>query len=218
MAKKKAAKKVGGKKTEAPKVIAASKLNTEQAMAELAQLSKEVDFQGADFTTMSLADLRKAVSMGRQALKAPAPEAPATPAVGAAAEANTGDEPVDPGAGAPQAPTNAGDSVDIVSGDAPNTRYIRTFSKEVHGDDFKKLAENYVAKHKGGIVPSKSVKAVRVRWEEVERGPEGQILNDGRMVPKNETFAVASQEAKEDALALAARKGGSVFVFEGKVK
>lgn len=212
--KKKAAKKVGGKKgAEAPKVIAASKLNTEQAQAELAELSKELDFQGADFSKMSLADLRKTVSEGRKALKT----LPAAPAVGGDAPVAAEAEPVDPGAGKPEAPVK-GDSVDIINGAIPNVRYIRTFSQAVHGDDFKALAEAFVAKHGGRIVASNTVKAVRVRWEEIERDNDGKILNDGRLVAKSETFAVSSQEAKEDALATAATKGGSVFVFEGKVK
>ena len=51
------------------------------------------------------------------------------------------------------------DSVDVVRGD----EFIRTFSKEVHGEDWKKLAEEFVSKDvRRSLVPP--VAAVVVEW------------------------------------------------------
>jgi len=199
MAKKKtAAKKVGSKKAAAAatKPIKASALNTEQALAELEVLSKELDFGDAKFSEMTLPELRKAVAEGRKALAGGTvgAEAAAAPAAEAAEQADV-----------------KGDSVDIVKGSQPNLKYIRTFSKAVHGAEFQELAKAFVGKHGGSIVASSTVKAVRVRWEETDK-------DGGKTIEKAEVFPVSSQEAKEDALAMAALKGGQVFVHEGKVK
>lgn len=55
------------------------------------------------------------------------------------------------------------DSVDIVKNDV---EYIRTYSKAVHGEDWKKLAKQFCEKFpKCKLVPSESVKSILVEYK-----------------------------------------------------
>lgn len=65
------------------------------------------------------------------------------------------------------------EEVDVVRGE----EYIRTFSKEVHGEDWKKLAEEFVAKDSKGqrsLVPP--VAEVFVEWREERKSDAGISL------------------------------------------
>lgn len=193
--KKKVSTKVAAAKPAGPK--AASKLNKDEALAELAVLGKELEFTNADGSPReytdadSLADLRKAVADGRKAL--------AAPAVGAAEE--EGDEPE-----APATPAKPGDSVDVIAKAGSDKRYVRTFNAELHGDDFLEVAKEFVAKQGGEIVPSASIKGLKVRWEEKDE-------DTGVVTPRYEFFRGTGHNVKNEALGLARTNLGSCNVM-----
>ncbi len=201
MTKKKAAggkKKVtvAGAKTEKKKVVVAPKvddittkpvaeLSVDEALSEIARMSTELDFDKAYTAEDGLETLQAAVAEGRKAL-----------AIDDSAAAGTTKN---------DAPEE--DSVDIVSGSTPNQKYIRTYCLEVHGEDFLDLANQFVSKHPGmGIVPSSSIKGVKVRWEEKDAEEEG------RVTPKSTIMKGTGYEVKADALAKANEVGGQVLV------
>ena len=66
---------------------------------------------------------------------------------------------------APEAPKGAV-SLDVITGE----NYIRTYSKAVHGADFKAIAEGFAGKKAGRtLVDSASVKKLEVSWREKQK-------------------------------------------------
>lgn len=210
MAKKKAKKKAAAVAAKTDGVIALKKLTKEQALAELKEQGKELEFDRVFTEDDSLEVLRKAVSEGRKAL------AETAPAVGAEVETPEGDEPEEEVEEEEEEGDEvSGDSVDIVKGEGVNTRYIRTFCKSEHGKDFAKLAKEFCDKHNGKldkkaakhrIMPSAKIGSLTVRWEEEDKKQEGKVVEKTKVV-KGASFGV-----KLEALSLANERGGQCLV------
>ena len=71
-------------------------------------------------------------------------------------------------------------SVDVLD---PNGEYIRTYSKKVHGADFKKLAEGFVSKVAGRklIKSASKVKEVEAAEEEDEAKATEEELEEAEV-------------------------------------
>ena len=71
-------------------------------------------------------------------------------------------------------------SVDVLD---PNGEYIRTYSKKVHGADFKKLAEGFVSKVEGRklIKSASKVKEVEAAKEEDEAKATEEELEEAEV-------------------------------------
>jgi hypothetical protein len=137
--------------------------------------------------------------------KAPEKDADARPFVGDAVDIP---EEVDP---------DEVDAFDIVN----NNLYVRTYSRAVHGDDFKALAEQFCTKKPKlgayAMVPSSQITHLEVRYRErtdadlppeqgqPKRTPVGPIVN------KTVRF-----DDKDEALAFGHAKKGSVVVPKKK--
>lgn len=168
------AAKTAAKKAATPKVKdeAAEK---EQLLARIGEMKAELDFDREYTMEDSLEDLRAAVADGEKALKD---------------ESGEGDEPE---VHEDKKDLEDADSVDVVSGPTENRKYVRTFTAERHGDDFMEVAKEFVAKHGGELVPSSSVKGLKVRWEQKDE-------ETGVVAPKFEFFRGTSHEVKQEAL------------------
>lgn len=84
----------------------------------------------------------------------------------------------------PKAKAPKGEFVDIVSGE----EYIRTYSKEVHGDDFLKLAEsfaNQASKRERKMLDAGEIKSLRVSFRVQDKKPGD---NQGAWIPMSQDF------------------------------
>lgn len=64
------------------------------------------------------------------------------------------------------APKKAADSVDIIKGN----EYVRTYTREIHGDDFMDAAREYVEGHKGSaMADSDSITGVNVVYRAIDK-------------------------------------------------
>ena len=113
-----------------------------------------------------------------------------------------------------QAKTAEIDAYDILVGE----KYVRTYSQEVHGDDFKALAEGFITKKfKGGaysMVPSHTIAEVEVRYREKEDAelPLDKQNPDKPFIDKSRKFG-----DKEAALSFKSNKyGASIVVVKKK--
>lgn len=157
----------------------------EKLLAEIVEMSSEVDFGRTFSAEDTLEVIEAAVAEGRKALKV--------------------EEDVKPSA------TKKETSLDIIKGEAVNgSRYVRTFCAAVHGEEYEALAKGFAAKHGGSVVPSSSVTALRVRWEENDKA------NDGRLTEKTKDFVGVGATAKEEAVAFARGVLGAVLVLVPK--
>lgn len=105
-------------------------------------------------------------------------------------------------------------SIDVVNGNL----YVRTYSKEVHGDEFMDLAKQFCQKKPQGrgaysLVPSESIKKVEVRYREKADAelPLDKQKPDAPMEDKVRVF-----DDKDKALSFRVSKFGSTVVISKK--
>ena len=111
--------------------------------------------------------------------------------------------------------TDEVDAFDILKGE----QWIRQYSLELHGEDFKQLAEQFIQQSTKGtpytMVPAHTVTHVEVRFREKEDGdkPIDKQKPDSPMVDKQVQFT-----DKDAAYALKVRKQASTIVVSRKKK
>ncbi len=105
------------------------------------------------------------------------------------------------------------DSYDVTKGD----QYIRSYSREVHGDAFKELAEGFVNKNNSKknngnwtLVPSHTIPIVEVRYREQE---DFDVHPDKRKPDSPMVDKIKHFDDKEAALAFKIQKFGSTVVI-----
>lgn len=94
-----------------------------------------------------------------------------------------------------------GDELDIVKGEGESKEYVRTYSKKVHGAEYKDLAKQFCEKNSKCSIAKKPVTALVVKWREFDKKANA---GEGAQVEKTERFT-----KKQDAL-LFAQKDGKV--------
>lgn len=120
--------------------------------------------------------------------------------------AETASAPADAKAEAPKK-DKARTSVDII---AHGNIYIRTYSLDIHGEDFEDLVAEFLGKHpKATAVDSESIQSVIVKYREKEDAekPLDKQNPDLPFVDKERIF-----EDKEEALAFNIAKKGTIVV------
>jgi hypothetical protein len=102
-------------------------------------------------------------------------------------------------AGSGEAPlTKAAESIDVIIGDY----YIRTYSKEMHGGNYKELAKGFVGKVEG----RKLEEVGKITWLKVVYKKQSKII--GTFYSAEEVFK--GKNFKNDALAFSAQVRGTV--------
>lgn len=178
-----AAKKTVVKKVEEPKKVdAPTPENYEGAEFTVEVLHAEMTKRGfdeADFIDLEIQELRDQLILDDAEKKLPTTKAPAAPEKGASAKK-----------------VGASDSLDIVKGD----EYIRTFSEEVHGEDFKEIANQFVAKDARRSVCTFPIRQIHVVYRVQDKRP-GE--NQGAWITKTNIFT-----SKEEAVRFRSQLNG----------